>query len=173
MKLGNYAALDPSVPGSGLPHGGRREAEIWDTYHRNPAELRRLAEALRAGVTGTVKFPVVPEEDEDDVEEGRLLFRQHRVRERSRALVHRKKAQVLQQTGQLACEACGFDFEKAYGPLGKGFIECHHTVPLSLAEISTTRLQDLALLCSNCHRILHYRRPWPTIAELRAVISSA
>jgi 5-methylcytosine-specific restriction protein A len=30
-----------------------------------------------------------------------------------------------------------------------------------------TRLIDLALVCANCHRMLHRSRPWPTIAELR------
>lgn len=28
------------------------------------------------------------------------------------------------------CMACGFDFEKVYGEIGKGFIEVHHIKPL-------------------------------------------
>jgi len=34
-----------------------------------------------------------------------------------------------------------------------------------------TRLEDLALLCSNCHRMVHYRRPWLTLEELRQLLS--
>ena len=29
------------------------------------------------------------------------------------------------------CSICGFDFEKVYGDLGKGFIHIHHIVPLN------------------------------------------
>jgi 5-methylcytosine-specific restriction protein A len=35
-------------------------------------------------------------------------------------------------TGQLACEVCAIDFKDAYGDLGVGYIECHHTVTLSM-----------------------------------------
>jgi 5-methylcytosine-specific restriction enzyme A len=27
-------------------------------------------------------------------------------------------------------------------------------------------ISDLALLCSNCHRMIHAKPPWPTPAEL-------
>lgn len=71
----------------------------------------------------------------------------------------------------LACEVCGFDFEAVYGELGRGFIECHHVVPLSEGQRKTS-LRDLALVCSNCHRMAHRRRPWPAVAELRALLGS-
>jgi 5-methylcytosine-specific restriction protein A len=31
-------------------------------------------------------------------------------------------------------------------------------------------LEDLALLCANCHRIIHSCRPWLSLDELRAII---
>ena len=31
-------------------------------------------------------------------------------------------------------------------------------------------IRDLALLCSNCHRMIHTKPPWPTPAELRELI---
>ena len=55
--------------------------------------------------------------------------------------------------------------------LGEGFIECHHVTPVSELRAGTrTRLSDLAVVCSNCHRMLHRRRPWLTAAELRGLI---
>ena len=60
-----------------------------------------------------------------------MLTRLHRYRERDRGIVERRKAKVLKEAGTLACEACGFDFRKVYGPRGDGFIECHHTQPVS------------------------------------------
>ena len=59
----------------------------------------------------------------------------------------------------LDCMACGFNFEKAYGTLGKGFIEIHHVVPLSEAGRSVTDpKKDLIVLCANCHRMIHRNR---------------
>lgn len=55
------------------------------------------------------------------------------------------------------CQACGFDFEEAYGPLGRGFIEVHHRKPLHTLEeeMPVNPRTDLACVCSNCHRMLH------------------
>lgn len=69
-----------------------------------------------------------------------------------------------------APEACGFDFEAMYGPRGAGYIECHHVVPLHEAGEGWNKLSDLALICANCHRMIHRRAPWPTPGDLRASI---
>jgi 5-methylcytosine-specific restriction protein A len=56
------------------------------------------------------------------------------------------------------CQACGFDFSRVYGPLGVGFIEAHHLVPLSQLKdqvISLDPSKDFAVLCSNCHSMIH------------------
>ena len=168
LKLANFAALDPDYPGLGMRRGGQRDVAIWGRYARQPDELEALALAIRAGATSG--FPTVPEEDEDEAEEGRLLYRRHRAFERDPRLRSRKKARAREATGSLACEVCGFDFETAYGFLGQDFIECHHLVALSVTGRRTTRLADLALLCANCHRMAHRHRPWPTVAELRALV---
>ena len=39
--------------------------------------------------------------------------------------------------------------------MGKGFAECHHVVPLAdLGRQKRTRLEDLAIVCANCHRMI-------------------
>lgn len=60
----------------------------------------------------------------------------------------------------LVCQTCGFDFEKVYGGLGKGYIEVHHKKPLfSLDnEIVPNPATDMVCVCSNCHRMLHRHR---------------
>jgi 5-methylcytosine-specific restriction protein A len=63
-----------------------------------------------------------------------------------------------------------FDFERVYGPRGADFIECHHRVPLHVTGQVTTRLEDLALICSNCHRMIHRTRPWLTVEELGQLV---
>ena len=68
---------------------------------------------------------------------------------------------------------CDFDFEEAYGELGKDFIEVHHTKPLySLEEkMEINPEEDLVCLCSNCHRMIHRRRDKIlTVEELKEIM---
>jgi 5-methylcytosine-specific restriction enzyme A len=125
---------------------------------------------LRTGAATPGLLPAVPVEDEDGVEEGRLLFRAHRSRERDRGLVARKKQAAMSAHGTLGCEVCGFDFASTYGELGKGFAEVHHAVPLSQSGLTKTRLADLVVLCSNCHRMAHRGQPWPSVEDLRGIL---
>jgi hypothetical protein len=105
--------------------------------------------------------------------EGAPYLVAHLRRERDRGIVAKKKAEVRRSTGRLACEACGFDFFVAYGAHGEDFCEVHHLSPLSLSDESvTTTLVDLAVLCSNCHRIIHRSNPLLSIAELSAVVQN-
>jgi 5-methylcytosine-specific restriction protein A len=55
------------------------------------------------------------------------------------------------------CSICGFDFEKVYGELGKGFIHVHHIKPLSEIdkEYKVDYKKDLIPVCPNCHAMLH------------------
>ena len=74
-----------------------------------------------------------------------------------RSYKNREKAIKIHGT---RCMVCDFDFEEAYGELGKDFIEVHHTKPLySLEdEVEINPEEDLVCLCSNCHRMIHRRR---------------
>jgi len=54
--------------------------------------------------------------------------------------------------GTHACEVC--DLADRFGELGGGFAECHHVQPLT-AGVRETRLDDLAVVCANCHRMIH------------------
>ncbi|RQQ41635.1 hypothetical protein DF145_34655, partial [Burkholderia stagnalis] len=57
--------------------------------------------------------------------------------------------------------------------LEEAHFEAHHIIPLSSTGIRITRLSDLALLCANCHRLLHraiaVEKRWLTVAEGRAI----
>jgi hypothetical protein len=109
--------------------------------------------------------------DEDETfDEGRTFERRHLVRERDTRARRKKIAHVRQTLGYVRCETCGFDFETAYGERGRDYIECHHRNPLSIAGPSTTALGDLALLCSNCHRMVHRVKPWLTVEQLAALV---
>lgn len=99
--------------------------------------------------------------------EGKELFRQHRVRERDSLLTFEKKL-AAKKKGNLKCEVCLFSFQDTFD---QDYIECHHKIPIYKGE-RITRLEDLALVCSNCHRMLHrkIKGDFLTIEQLRELI---
>src|SRR3954454_20057651 len=85
----------------------------------------------------------------------RVALGRHRARERW--LRASKIAEVKQANGgRLPCQVCGFDFFKVYGDLGRDYAQVHHLKPLGdRTKPSLTRLDDLAVLCANCHVMVH------------------
>lgn len=119
---------------------------------------------------GVNSFPDVDYESMA-VKEGSRQWIQHFSRERRSEVVTAKKAQVLKTTGSLKCEVCEFDFKERYGAIGEGFCEVHHKVPLSsLDEETETKLEDLAVLCSNCHRMIHRTKPMSGVSAFKTTI---
>lgn len=106
--------------------------------------------------------------DQDGVNEGAPVLKAHLRRERRSAdLAKKLKKSTLKRTGKLACVVCDFDFAAAYGPKGLGYIEAHHIVPLGESdEAVITTAADLALVCANCHRMVH-RSGGMTLDDLR------
>jgi 5-methylcytosine-specific restriction protein A len=99
--------------------------------------------------------------------EGRLLLRSHLARERDRSLIVAKRRLIT----DWRCEVCSFSFEGFYGI---AFCEVHHLVPVSSLDGTTpTRLEDLAIVCANCHRIIHLSNPPLTLEQLRTKINKA
>jgi hypothetical protein len=72
------------------------------------------------------------------------------------------------------CQACGFDFAAIYGSWSDGYIECHHLEPLAERDgvAGNTSVSEVAVLCSNCHRMVHRRRPALSLEELKTLIES-
>lgn len=109
--------------------------------------------------------------EEIETQEGLEKYVRHKTRERNPEIIQAKKDEFLQNHGRLFCEACGFDFQAAYGERGDGFIECHHNIPLHETNgTRQTRLSDLTLLCSNCHRMVHRRKKWLSVDELKTLV---
>lgn len=75
------------------------------------------------------------------------------------------------------CNICGFDFEKTYGEIGKHFIEVHHITSIGTLTArddysATDPVQDLIPVCSNCHSMLHKRRPPYKPGEIKDLIKN-
>jgi len=73
------------------------------------------------------------------------------------------------------CEACGFDFVKMYGNIGKDFIEAHHLIPISTIDIGKFKINletDFVVLCSNCHSMIHKLDDPSDLNKLKQIIKT-
>jgi 5-methylcytosine-specific restriction enzyme A len=150
---------------------------------RNPVDLKPKASVVKARLLDRIAWavteydyargecvlergtmPVLPAVDSSDLElswfEGKWkrAFVYHRRRE---GKARREKIEEARRAndGKLICEVpnCGFDFAEQYGALGDGYAQVHHLLPLSKSpkDGRETKLKDLAIVCANCHVMIH------------------
>ncbi|OBT02704.1 hypothetical protein A9257_20800 [Vibrio cyclitrophicus] len=185
-----YASSSEVWPDDVYPH--RFEFDIVETYDNSVyfgteffndefVEAVRYSACTQGSITRVSSIEKLEDitlaededEDVDDFEsdyEGKPILRLHKSRERSAKLVRKKKQQVIKETGKLECEVCSMDFKSVYGELGANFAECHHKNHLNLRyENRETKLSDLAIVCSNCHRMLHRKRRWLDVEALKEI----
>jgi predicted restriction endonuclease len=80
-------------------------------------------------------------------------YRTHKRIERNPRL-----ATAVKRVHGTTCAICWFDFERAYGIVGRGYIEAHHLVPVATRKGISVELDarhDFVVLCANCHRMVH------------------
>ena len=110
-------------------------------------------------------------QEDDEFSEGKILLKKHLSRERNPHLISKAKRNFLQKHDRLFCEVCGFDFAKTYGEIGENFIEAHHIRPVSkMTDGEKTKLEDIVMVCSNCHSMLHRKKPWLTVEQMKKVL---
>ncbi len=84
---------------------------------------------------------------------------------------NRKLARLAKKAHGCVCQVCGFAFEQQYGDLGRNYIEAHHLTPLAglppNTPVSLSPENDFAVVCANCHRMIHRPGAPATFAEFR------
>jgi predicted HNH restriction endonuclease len=179
LKMMNFRSHDPAFTSAGrvgMSNGNKLEPEVWEEFYGRMDALGAQCRSIRAAIR---ELPNTLESSEEidgfaEAQEGRLLTKLHLRRERSVQLISKKKEFALKKSGKLECEACGFDFARVYGARGHGFIECHHTKPVhSFGDGHRTTTDDLALLCANCHRMIHTTKPWLQLDELKTLLKKS
>lgn len=154
----------------------------------NSSELRKTADrmiALKSEIFGQTNagsaLTLVEAEAQPPVEaeqiagkEGRLLTRLHVYKERDRKFAKQVRDHYRHaHGGTLHCEACGCVPVKTYGPAGESSMEAHHKVPIEqLQPDSVTLVQDMAMLCASCHRVVHSQKPCLTVGQVRDLIAA-
>ncbi|MDJ0106532.1 HNH endonuclease [Rhodococcus erythropolis] len=182
-KIEDLRTAHPDHAGTAT-RGGRLSAQVASAFAADPSTMQRLALSLNE--TGQLDLPLDYVESEVDEQppltdtasvaelvtavEGRAIRRMVQVYERDPKLRKQKIALSWKIRGSIACEVCDFDFEKTYPQHGEGYVEVHHVAPLHSIGITTNGVDDLVLLCSNCHRMIHRSAKWLTPEELRAIV---
>lgn len=97
--------------------------------------------------------------------EGEIYRKEVIFRSRNRALIQAKKA-----NSDYCCEVCGFNFRETYGEIGQDYIVAHHRKQIS-SGVARTMLDDIALLCANCHAMVHVKNPPVPVEDLRKLVT--
>ncbi|MGA2714999.1 MAG: HNH endonuclease [Bryobacteraceae bacterium] len=173
--------LDPEsvLPRSRLSEGSLGDVN-WDTEYGGVTIGEEAARALEAewrDWLGRAGFPQIERELEQSTFQlfgyaGWIKLRLHLLLERDSRLLTAKRSEALRrQPGGLECEACMRTFDDAGSDLIEAHdIELHDRRPLSTLDSTgdlETTIEDLALVCANCHRMLH-SQDWPSVEELRS-----
>jgi predicted HNH restriction endonuclease len=124
----------------------------WKPYPR--------ADVLRASKVNTEPNPtksfVNPPLSDAFAFEGDRKFVLHQQIERDKKLRDAKIRDFVERHGRVFCEICSFSFSDTYSFLADDIIQVHHQTPLGLLDKSTrTTLNDLMLICANCHFAIH------------------
>ncbi len=142
--------------------------------HRVLDKHRRIFEHQSERKMGLDLF-LSPEEgpSNEELREGGSKTINVNVYERSR----KARDACIEKYGPI-CAVCGFDFERTFGELGKGFIHVHHLK--NLASIGKDYVvdpeSDLRPVCPNCHAMIHYGSKsygLERLEEIRGLIAAA
>lgn len=175
MKLINFRSAER---GSGLSWSKQDKALI-DAYTDRPDDATQRAALIRQAAS----LLAIAKTDKDTVsievpfefQEGRSTTLVHLHRERNRSL--RKRILFSRRVaGELFCEICKWRSPLQDEEFFDAAFECHHLHPLGLTDgIRITRMQDVALLCANCHLLVHRyissRGKWLSVREAQSLIS--
>ena len=129
----------------------------WTVLKLSPKEVLQFES--RAAAIGTSV-------QQAEVLEGKAYLKEAIFRSRNIALIQAKKA-----NSNFCCEVCGFNYSEAYGTaIGGKYIVAHHLNPIASGP-SINSLDDIALVCANCHAMIHTKTPPMEIALLQKAVA--
>ena len=121
-------------------------------------DLRGMVALYRA-LTFRGGIDAVDEDVRSDIPSDVAIIERRRYRFHRRIERNPAAGTLVKKHLGCSCQACGMNFKERYGAIGEGYIEVHHLLPLSSLQegtvISYTVDTDFAVLCANCHRMIH------------------
>lgn len=164
FKLQNLRQV---ATGKGLGNVSRTDRAIWEELGHDPKRTKKLAALIQTGVE-VVRGEKEESNNDDVFAEGKVVTETHLRRERNPKL--RKLLLDQRRTaGSLCCDICRTAPASHEATLHEAIFEAHHIVPLAAGQERNTKVKDLALVCANCHRMIHRAiaqdKRWLTIEE--------
>lgn len=169
FKLQNLRQV---ATGKGLGNVSRIDRAVWEEYGHDPKGVKKLADLIRAGieVVESVKDEAT---SDDEFFEGRVVTETHVRRERDPRL-RKRLLEQRRASGPLKCDICGCVSKRHDPSLRDAIFEAHHILPLASGQERKTQVKDMALLCANCHRMVHraiaQSKRWLTVEEVAIAI---
>lgn len=185
--FGSFLSVDQAIfeirqnlehEGSGKPFDFYLKFLNDDATHKHEMEVISEKEALskirqKVGDVGPSSADNAPLSLEELQEikpkrrtEGQKRLVTHYIRERSPALRRHKIQQMLNEHNVLQCECCGTKAEEYAHERRHRIFEVHHKRPLS-DGMTISGIDDLSLLCANCHKGIHASDPLKSVDEFR------
>lgn len=171
FKLQNLRQL---ATGKGLSNVSEMDRKVWSEFGSDPEKVKQLAGLIKGAVSLRELHQEVSDwKEEDEFYEGRVLTELHKTRERD-PRIRDRLLKLRRGSGILSCDMCSAKAQSFDPALEDAAFEVHHLIPLSMTMERTIRLTEVALLCANCHRLLHraiaLEKCWLGIEEGQAII---
>lgn len=171
----------PHAQGSTMVDGETDASQEEDRVRQVPPGSQTPPRAATPPDQLTIAFPAPepprlidpPDPVFKPVPEGRVREVIRNERERNRDIAAKKKQAFIQQHGRLFCEVCGWEPPTALGAAAHSAIEGHHNDPIADSDPDrTTAIDDLSLVCGNCHALLHSSEKVLTLQELKSLLQT-
>lgn len=170
FKLQNIRQV---ASGQGLPHTARTDREVWNDFGSNKAATTTAAARIRNGIQ--IARIDTPQDEDFEFAEGRAVTEAHKRIERNKS-IRRKLLTTRLAAGTLQCDLCACTGEHLDKSVRESIFEAHHTRPISETGEVKTKLSDMALVCANCHRLIHrlmnLRKGWIGVDAAKKVLST-
>jgi 5-methylcytosine-specific restriction protein A len=169
FKLSNLQSV---ATGKGFANVSAMDRSVWKHFENRRTRVHEIAGLIRTYVN-EIPLDLDNEGDDEEFAEGRILTLAHRRAERNRRL-RTMLIRDRRKTNRLRCDACHITNPTSDSRLDDAIFDAHHLVPLSAIGSTKTKLSDVALLCANCHKIIHRLTStsgrWATVQDVQAAI---
>ena len=144
---------------------------IQTIYGISEADAKRLLKAAGSTYSFVTKLP----KSTDDSISKETNFLEGEKRATVTTTRNSKLRAAAKKKWGLKCYCCGFDFEQFYGKLAKGAGIVHHLQPFTVAEEERRKVtvEDVRVVCANCHYVLHLIDPPMSVDDLKQLVSNS
>lgn len=173
MKIQNLLS---EKTGKGMTNNSKMDKEVWKEYGNKPKLVAQIANEIICNCSLFYESDHLEDEipDEESFTEGKIITATHKRKERDHNLRKTIIAKRIKEN-KVYCDICGIKpyFDASIDSFS--IFECHHIFPLAQSGgVVTTKIEDIAFLCANCHKAIHNKiakeKRWITPDEMKKSI---